>query len=146
MPPRTIDNYGLEASQRYADDQKIYDDSLVKDAGRIPSRTRIEVTQPTFPLELDALLGIQLREHTIALFSAPKDFFVQRRPLFTSQICPSLGSDEKTEATMEKLQHIHVAGEAEKERETLVNFCASLDHLNKMIIHANNERSRTQKG
>jgi Family of unknown function (DUF5399) len=146
MPPRTIDNYPIEVSTRYAEDQKILDKAITEEASRIPARTKIEVTQPVFPSELEMLVGMQTREHTIALFSPPELFFSQRKPLFTSQVCPSLGSEEIKEATMEKIQRIQDEEKTEKQKKSLFTLLETLNLLDKMIIYVNNERTRTQKG
>ena len=57
MPPRTIDNLGIDVSTRYAEDQKVLDQSLVKEARGIQVQTEIEVTTPFYPSELEALLA-----------------------------------------------------------------------------------------
>ena len=57
MPSRTIDNLGVDVSTRYAEDQKILDTSLIKEARTIPIQTEIDVTIPFHPSEMDALLS-----------------------------------------------------------------------------------------
>ncbi len=72
MPPRTIDNLGVEVSTRYAEDKKVYDESLIKEARGIPSQTEIEVTAPSFSSEMEELLHAQPAYITWASFLPPR--------------------------------------------------------------------------
>ena len=59
MPPRTIDNLGVEVSTRYAQDKEIFDENLIKESQSIPTQTQIEVTSPSANAEIETLLHLQ---------------------------------------------------------------------------------------
>jgi len=103
MPPRTIDNLGVEVSTRYAEDRQILDETLVKESYKIPSQTRIEVTTPFVPQELEAILQAQPTSVTWASFIPPSKYFEQRNLLFTFQLIPSMGSEDKKESQALKI-------------------------------------------
>jgi len=88
MPPRTIDNLGVEVSTRYAEDKQILDETLIKEAGVIPTQTQIDVTTPFISSELEALLHLQPTGVTWASFFPPARYFEQRKRLFTWQLIP----------------------------------------------------------
>ncbi len=170
MPPRTIDNLGVDVSTRYAEDQKIYDKSLIKEARGIQTQTEIEVTIPFFPSELEALLHISPLQSSWASFIAPELFFEQRKRLFTFQSIPSLGSEDKKESQAQKilaqlqlLEEKHARGqeekdqkkkrqqelalqEEEKEKKILTVLLQTIATLDKLIVDINSRRSQYQKG
>src|SRR5579863_7976964 len=103
MPPRTIDNLGMDVSTRYAEDQKILDQSIIKEARNIPLQTEIDVTAPFFPSELEGLLHMSPLHSSWASFIAPALYYEQRKKLFTFQSIPSLGSEDKKESQTQKI-------------------------------------------
>ena len=103
MPPRTIDNLGVDVSTRYAEDQKILDQSFIKESRGIPIDTEIEVTMPSFSAEVESLLRTQPTNVTWASFMAPPYYFEQRKRLFTYQMIPSMGSEDKQESQAQKI-------------------------------------------
>ena len=171
MPPRTIDNLGVDVSTRYAEDQKQLDTELIKQARLVPGRTEIDVSAPFFPSEMDALLDLQPTHYVWAIFPPPSRYFEQRKRLFTFQLIPSMGTDEKKEAQMEKLlSKMRTLAEQKKERDkeqkdkkkqyeedllleveekekniltTLLNKIALFD---KLIVEINSRRSQYHKG
>jgi len=106
MPPRTIDNLGLDASTRYAEDKKLFDEKLLKEARAIPPATQVDVTTPSFPSEFDLLFETQKRHAFWALFSPPAKFGEQKRQIFTNLMIPSLGEQDKKEALQERVRSI----------------------------------------
>jgi len=100
---RTIDNLGVDSSNRYADDQKKYDAAYLKESGTIPQRTEIDVTIPSFASEWEKIFGMENRPQFWADFYPPTGYFEQKKRLFTHQIIPSLGSEEKNEAHAQKI-------------------------------------------
>jgi hypothetical protein len=103
MPPRTIDNLGMDVSTRYAEDQKILDKTLIKEAQVVTGQTQIDVTVPFFPSEVEALLHGTLLQKSWALFFPPALYFEQRKRLFTFQAVPSLGSEDKQASQVDKI-------------------------------------------
>ena len=103
MAPRTIDNLGVEVSTRYAQDQD-YDRSIITDA-RVSGQTQIDVTRPSAGSELDQLLNLETKVTPWSSFQAPLNFYTQKRGLFSPLgICPSLGTEEKQESLVNRLQ------------------------------------------
>jgi hypothetical protein len=171
MPPRTIDNLGMDASARYAEDQKIYDQALIKEAKGIPVQTEIEVTIPFFPSEMEALLRLTPLQASWASFIAPILYFEQRKRLFTFQSIPSLGSEDKKESQAQKilsklqlLEEKHkkedreekdqkkrreqelAFQEEEREKKILTTLLQTIVQIDKLIIDINSRRSQYQKG
>lgn len=114
---RTIDNLGIEISNRYAEDQSTLDEKLIKESRQMPFAIGIDSTSPSFSQEFTLLFGLELRGARIALFQAPLGYFAQRRRLFTRQLMPILGSEEKIEAQELRIKGI-AAGEDEDEEES----------------------------
>src|SRR5215469_17506132 len=102
MPPRTIDNLGIEASTRYAEDIKELDSKLLVEARGIQEQTEIEITHPFFLPELEVLLEPQ-KQQTWATFTPPQGYFEQKKRFFMFQLIPSLGSEEKHEMQTQKI-------------------------------------------
>ena len=170
MPPRTIDNLGVDVSTRYAEDQKILDNTLVTESRTIPSQAEIDVTAPYFPTEIDELLHIQPSKITWASFTAPAQYFEQRKRLFTFQLIPSMGSEDKQESqalkilnklkSMEQKAHENpeakdkrqlyeeglVLEEEEKEKKVLTTLLNKISLFDKLIIEINSKRNQYQKG
>jgi hypothetical protein len=172
MPPRTIDNLGVEVSTRYAEDKQALDETLIKEARTIPIQTAIEVTTPFFPSEIEALLHFQRTGLTWASFAAPALYFEQRKRLFTYQLIPSMGSEDKKESQALKIlaklrsmeeeriekekeekedkrrqyQEERALEEEEKEKKILTSLLDTIALFDKLIIEINSRRSQYQKG
>lgn len=171
MPPRTIDNLGVEVSTRYAEDKKILDEALVKEAPTIPVQTAIEVTIPFLPSELETLLQTQPTYITWASFSAPAHYFEQRKRLFTYQLIPSMGSEDKKESQAQKIlaklksltekrmiqekeekdkrkkyEEERLLEEEEREKKILTSLLDTIVLFDKLIIEINSKRGQYQKG
>jgi hypothetical protein len=166
MPPRTIDNLGVDVSTRYAEDQKILDKTLIKEARTIPAQAEIEVTIPFFPSELEALLRSTPLQSSWASFIPPAMYFEQRKRLFTFQSIPSLGSEDKKESQTQKIlaklqlleekqeekdqkkkrEQQHSLEEEEREKKILTVLLQTIANLDKLIIDINSRRSQYQKG
>jgi hypothetical protein len=171
MPPRTIDNLGVEVSTRYAEDKQILDETLIKEARTIPMQAGIEVTTPFFPAEIEALLHIQPTNITWASFIPPAYYFEQRKRLFTYQLIPSMGSEDKTESQALKIlaklksmaeerdqkekagqdkrqqyEEERALEDEEKEKKILTSLLNTIALFDKLIIEINSRRSQYQKG
>jgi hypothetical protein len=171
MPPRTIDNLGIEVSTRYAEDQKVLDDNFIKEARSIPGQTEIEVTSPFYSPEIEALLQTQPAHISWASFIPPALYFEQRKRLFTFQIIPSMGSEDKTESQTQKIlsklqslaeekvakdreekdkrqlyEEERILEEEEKEKKILTTLLSNIALFDKLIIEINSRRSQYQKG
>ena len=171
MAPRTIDNLGVDVSTRYAEDKLFLDETLIKESHAIPSQTQIDVTTPFVSPELEALLHSQPAGVTWASFYPPARFFEQRKKLFTYQLIPSMGSDDKKESQALKIlakiksladerghrsneqkdqrqQYLEdrAAEEEEKEKKVFTSLLNTVALYDKLIIEINSRRSQYQKG
>jgi hypothetical protein len=169
MPPRTIDNLGIDASARYAEDKKNLDETLIKEARAIPIQTEIDVTTPAFPSELDALFDLSKRHISWADFYAPDRYNEQKKRLFTFHLIPSLGSDDRMEAQAERItaalmrsrearkkrapadtarqwQEEREEMEEEKAKNTLLRLLEWVKKLDKSLVEINGKRSQYHKG
>lgn len=175
MPPRTIDNLGMDVSTRYAEDQKILDKTLIKEGQVVTGQTQIDVTIPFFPSEIDTLLHGTLLQKSWAFFFPPALYFEQRKRLFTFQSVPSLGSEDKQASQVDKIlaqlemlelkkvkerregkgqgQHHQeqeeeaaVLQEEEKEKKILTTLLQTIAFIDKLCVDINSRRSQYQKG
>ena len=171
MPPRTIDNLGVEVSTRYAEDKQILDETLIKESHAIPTQTQIEVTSPFVPSEVEALLHLQPTGVTWASFYPPSRYFEQRKKLFTWQMIPSMGAEDRKESQSLKIlaklksmaeeraqrdkgerdkkqqyQEERLREEEEKEKKILTSLLNTIALFDRLIIDINSRRSQYQKG
>lgn len=169
MPdPLTIDNLGPDASSRYAQDRKLYEESIFKEAKAVPifPQAEIDVTQPFFASEYEQLFEMQKRNISWADFYPPPKFNEQKKRLFTHQILPFLGSEDKIEAQSARISATvrlpaPLAGEEgprvswqqerelhqqENEKKILISLMTSIHTLDKYLIDINSRRSQYQKG
>jgi hypothetical protein len=116
MAPRTIDNLGVDASTRYAVDQQEFDNKILKEARGIQRQAEVDVTIPSFSSEFDILFDVAKRNTPWAQFSMPDNYNDQRKRLFTYQIIPSLGPQDKTESQEKKIL-AHLKEQARKQDE-----------------------------
>ena len=154
IKPRTIDNLGVEASIRYATDKERLDARLIEDSKWVPRQIEVSVVKPYIPSEFDKLFGAKPSLQW-ALFSAPPAFEAQPRALFSYQVAPSLGSTEKLETDLEKLEALESTIEKEesqdrqqkeKERKRLVALLKCLGKLDKNLSFINSRRNQYQRG
>lgn len=166
---RTIDNLGIEISNRYAEDQSTIDEKLIRESRQMPFSVGIDSTSPSFSQEFALLFGLELRGARIALFQAPLGYFAQRRRLFTNQLMPILGSEEKIEAQEVRIKGIPSSGEDEdeskkgkeeqeetlvpifadtvkKEKRILLNLLSLIHKYDQDLIDINSRRSQYHKG
>ena len=162
VKPRTIDNLGLEASVQYAENQKLYDARLMEESRLVPQRSQTPSVKPYVPIEVDQYFTIG-RGSSWALFTPPPDFFIYGDTLFSHQIIPSLGPQEKQEADAEKLEHLedYLSKEQkrgkkreskdqqeqdQRERETILAMFKVLKDLDKVLALINSRRNQYQRG
>jgi hypothetical protein len=174
-PPRTIDNLGLDVSTRYAEDQQKLDQKLIKESKAIPSQTEIDVTSPAFASEFDLLFDTAKRNLPWAEFSVPEKYNEQKKRLFTFQLIPSLGTQDKKEGQAQKIlakfqgttQHREKEEkeekdqkgskkrkweeekekhEEDKEKKILMNLLNCILTLDKTMMDINSRRTQYQKG
>jgi len=161
VKPRTIDNLGIEASIRYAQDQKLSESRFFEDSRLISQKTEISVSKPYVPSEFDQLFSVG-RTVAWASFLPPPEYFSFAKPLFSYQLIPSLGGYEKQEADAEKLAAIEDAiekhrgsrqggsekekDEEEQERKVIAALLQCIHKLDRTLILINSRRNQYQRG
>lgn len=148
VKPRTIDNLGVDASKRYAQDQKLLDQELAS-TRNLPPRTDITTIRPYVASEYETLFQSG-RTVSWAHFSLPPQYLLSGRNLFSYLLVPSLGSIEKLQADADKLESLKDSlsddPEGEKKRKALWELYQILLNLNKMLGIMNARRSQYHKG
>lgn len=163
--PKTIDNLGIEVSQQYADNLRKYDDNFIREAKGVSEQAGVEVSTAYFPSEFDLLLESAKRNVPWAGFPAPAAMPDIIKRVFSFQLIPSLGSEDRAEAQGQRISSI-IAGattaageeklepwetkmkmdEIEREKKVLTNFLQQLHLLNKCLIDINKGRNQYSKG
>jgi hypothetical protein len=167
MPARTIDNLGIDISTRYAEDQKNLDQKLVREPGSVSAQTQIDVTVPTFASELETLFEMRRRTQSWADFYAPQGYNEQKKRLFMHQIIPSLGSDDKHDMQLQRLNSYifpineedeekkekrpqweldSEKEEQEKEKKILLTLLNCISSLDKYLRDINSRRGQYHRG
>jgi hypothetical protein len=145
MPePRTIDNLGIEVSTRYAEDKRVLDETLVKEARAVSAQTEITVMAPSFPSEVEALLRIERTHLPWANFFPPEHYFEQRKPLFSFQLVPSMGTEDKKESQTQKI--LSKTGVEDRSKKILTSLLNTIGTFDKLIIEINAKRGQYHKG
>ncbi|HSX38848.1 MAG TPA: DUF5399 family protein [Chlamydiales bacterium] len=162
MTPKTIDNLGPEAYNRYAKDQTFLDERLIKEAQYIPQKAERSVTTPYTPSEFDQMFSIS-KSVSWAHFAPPPNYAGYGNALFSYQLVPSLGNYEKLESNSDMIESLEAIlhntdqerdekkrdqeqESDEKEREILASFFQCLGKLNKALTMINALRNRYHKG
>lgn len=154
---RTIDNLGLDISNRYAEDRELFDESYIRDSRSAAAQTSVTTTTPSHLPELDVLLDLGRAKSSWALFYAPPHYSASRRRLFAEQVIPQLGSPDKQET---QLQRVEAFGDEEKKRQTLptevekveqekqilLKLLGNLHTFDQLLIDINSRRAQYQKG
>lgn len=161
---RTIDNLGIDISNRYAEDKEVFDEKLIRESRVIPNQIQIDVTSAVYTSEFEILFDLGKRHTTWANFNAPPKYYEQKKRLFTEQLIPALGSQDKKEIQMQRIKemkkkYIKAEGEEalswekeeteeenEKQRKILLQLIESLLSYDNYLIDINSRRSQYQKG
>jgi len=146
--PLTIDNLGIEASNRYAKDQAGLDLNLIRDARRIPDQTLRVVMNPSVALSREFSIG----NHILwANFSPPKDYSFSAFRLFTYQLIPGLGTLDQTQALLDQMERLAPQMEEKdaaqkKAFRALLLLLQMLEKLEKTFEFLKANRDRYQQG
>ena|SRR3990167_10892417 len=141
MTVRTIDNFGLEAHVRYAKDNEALDRRLIEDSKYIPKKTEIPVTTPYIQSESEKLFS---HKPTVrwAYFTAPFEIEANLHNLFSYEMIPSFGGDERVDQILENLQTLPETEEKEK----LLQMFKTHQSLQKAFDLIQSRRGQYQKG
>jgi hypothetical protein len=148
--PKTVDDLGIDVSRRYIRDQEQLDRSFIKDF-QIPSRTQVVITTPFYASETDSLVGAQKRVSWF-LSSPPENYSISRKKIFSYQLIPSLGPNEKLDEDLSKIENFKIPKNAknrkalEKDKDTLKTFLQTYKKIEDDLRFVNIARKRYAKG
>lgn len=154
---KTIDNLGVDISTRYAEDRALFDESFIRDARTVTTQTSVTSTTPAHLPEFDLLFDLTQRKASWATFYAPPQYYATRRRLFAEQMIPEIGTPDKQEA---QLHRIEAVGDEEKkrhalpteieqveqEKQILLKLLSNLHTFDQLLIDINSRRAQYQKG
>ncbi len=100
----TIDDLGIDKSVRYAHDQSVFDEAILKESSLVSGKTTIDITKPCYSSEFELLFQIGKRFRPWADFFSPLGYNVSRASIFSYNLIPSLGSEDLRLRQMEKIQ------------------------------------------
>jgi len=105
--PLTIDNLPIDASNRYAKDQKELDRGIIEGSKLFQSKpdTTAPAT-PYFRVEEGFSVGTLTRWAT---FTLPSDFAIHAARLYSYLLIPSLGTSDDLQETLDKLEALEKA-------------------------------------
>ncbi|MGD2169821.1 MAG: DUF5399 family protein [Chlamydiota bacterium] len=156
--PRTIDNLGTDASNRYAVDQKLVDKELLQGSRQVGGLSEVSVTTPYIPSGFDEQFNTFQKNLPWARFAPPPKYLSHRKRIFTFQLVPSLGSTEKHEQELQKLskdkeekhkEHQFEGfekDEEEKERKKVIKLLKMLGLYDQYLSLINARRGQYHKG
>ena len=147
----TVNNFDTSVYVRYAQ-YTHYIESIknyyhLEQAETIPAQTTIASFDP-IDSKMDLLMGAVTQHTPWAMFCLP-DHFVKRRrsPFSFSRIAPLLGSEERHEADLIKLDEVICeTDEEEEERQVLVRCYELLEKLNDMLNFVVNRVGQFRQG
>lgn len=152
VEPKTVANLPLDVSIRWAEDQKLLEQSkpILEESSLISQHAKTEVILPLAPSQIDLLLNTGRLHPTWALFQMPKGFALQARRLFKSELVSFLGSDEQQDALISRIEGIQGDSEDqdtwEQEKNWLLNVLKLMSTLNKDLIDIISRCRQYQKG
>jgi hypothetical protein len=150
--PKTVSNLPLDVSIRWAEDQKILEESkpIIRDSTMASNAASTEVILPANPSELEVLFGLSKLHPAWATFQKPPGFFLLRRRIFRSQLAPFLGSDEQQDSMMTRIQGTkgddQDQDQWEEEKRRLITMLQLMQLLNKDLIDITTRCKQYQKG
>ncbi len=150
--PKTVSNLPLDVSIRWAEDQKILEESqpIIRDSTMAATNAQTEVILPSQRSEIDVLFGLAKLHPSWATFQKPPGFMFIRRRIFRSQLVPFLGSDEQQDAMITRIQNTHGdekdTADWEDEKGRLLKLLQLMQVLNKDLIDITTRCKQYQKG
>lgn len=156
--PRTIDNLGIDASIRYAQDQQVFEARFIEESQIVSKRTEISVSTPYTPSEFDQMFGSG-KPLIWAAFSPPHEMMEGNNTLFSYQLIPSLHIDaftkdpeEMLDEALERQKREHPDSsdqekkEEEKEKKIIANLLNCIAKFDKSLQLINSRRNQYQRG
>lgn len=159
----TIDNYHIEAHERYAADQSQYEVGFLSEANQIPRHLEIANSESTISSKWEELFETNINKHPFATFAPPPRFNMMRNRFFSYVISPEFdwveNEDEEEKEEQEKKQLDEYkekilakkskstpAALLEKDRSALFNLLDSIQMLNGFLREVHARKLQYQKG
>ncbi|MBS0629806.1 MAG: DUF5399 family protein [Verrucomicrobia bacterium] len=159
----TIDNYQIEAHERYATDQSLLDVSYLSDANLIPRHFEIANSESTISSKWEELFETNISKHPFATFAPPPKFNLMRNRFFSYVISPEFDwveneqDEEKEQREKKQLEEYKEKilskkskstpiALLEKDRSALFNLLDSIQMLNGFLREVHARKLQYQKG
>jgi hypothetical protein len=152
VEPKTVSNLPLDVSIRWAEDQKLLQETkpIIQESKGIRELVQTEVISPAPQSQIELLLNLAGLHPTWALFEMPPGYAKQRRRIFTSKLAACLVSDEQQDALISRIESAKGADEDkqmwEEEKEHLMALLKLMNGLNKDLIDIISRCTQYQKG
>ena len=104
---RTIDNLSIDSHRRYAEDQEgIAKGPRLKDDIQIVGPAKADVTSPSYLSAVKTLVGQDESNIQWAVIEAPLIYEAKSTNLFTEELIPRLGTNERLQVVKERLESL----------------------------------------
>jgi uncharacterized protein DUF5399 len=166
MQATTIDNLDIKIHERYAQDQKVLDKTLLTDAALLSPHLDLAATSISYASKWEELFELGVRNLPWAAFTAPPSFRRQANRFFSFRLLPtiSLLEEDEEEAqdeeeqekkkesellkkaiAVQKKKH-HDAILFERDKTAIVNLLQMVTHLDQLLSQVNSRKLQYQKG
>lgn len=164
MKATTIDQLDIKDHVRWAQDQKDYDISFVKESHLVAPHPEILGTSVIYPSKFEELFELQRRNLPWAHFSPPKNFHLFSKRFFSYRLFPDIyweeeGSEEEKEFSEEdancdliqkmiRVENLanHTQSLFEKDKSAILNLLESIQWVNQLLKQVNARKLQYQKG
>lgn len=142
--PRTVDNLGIDASNRYASDQKFIDRDFLQSLAQVGGLSEVSVTSPYTLSEFDQQFSTLGKNLPWARFSPPPNYQSHRKRLFTFQLVPSVGNVERHEQELTKDEKEDP--EEDEKKKKIIRLLKTLGIYDQYLRLINSRRGQYHKG
>ncbi len=150
----TIDNIGIQHSNRFALDQQYGEPGLVDNAKFGQQAAQVDASDSFKQTDLANLFQTNRRNLTWSLFNSPDGFLWQTARVFTAHPIACLGSEEFQQARIDKVrQYSEQRSQSGKEKATgnqeaatLLGLLTCLQTIDRELKAINARRSQYSKG
>lgn len=161
---RTIDNLPIETSIRYEENKVDFDKNLLKESGEVKHIVGLDTFDSTLHSNVSKLFDLNMQNPPWGNIAPPPSYNMQTGRLFTHQLAPSLGPQDRIDAAEARIEGLKketletitenprsVEGkrkitDVENESHALQSMLLTITEINKEIEYVNGERSRFKKG
>ena len=166
MESVTIDNLGIKVHERWAQDQSVYDPSLIKDAPYVAMQPEVNGYSLIYSSKLEELFEMQKRNQAWASFVPPHRFQLFNKRYFSYRLFLNIHWEEEKDKDLEddseeqeessenllsevkKLQSFTSQSSTlfEKDKTSILNLLESIQWINGMLGQICARKIQYQKG